>query len=967
MTDENIPEEQEPKDQEPQDDNLGRVIAVSGMYKDWFLDYASYVILERAVPAVVDGLKPVHRRIMHSMKDLDDGRYNKVANIIGHTMKYHPHGDASIGDALVQLGQKDLMIDTQGNWGNTLTGDGAAAPRYIEARLSKFALEVAFNPKTTQWQLSYDGRNQEPVHLPIKFPLLLAQGAEGIAVGLACKILPHNFVELIDGCIETLRGKKPKIFPDFQNGGMADFSNYNDGLRGGKVRVRAKIKELDKKTLVITEIPFGTTTSSLIESVVKANEKSKIKIRKIEDNTSDTAEILIHLPPGTSPDRTIDALYAFTDCEVSISPNSCVIDNDKPEFLGVAEILKRSVDRTVDLLKLELQIKLSELEEQWHFSSLEKIFIENRIYRDIEEEETWEGVIAAIDNGLKPHIKHLRREVSEEDIVRLTEIKIKRISKFDSFKADEIINRLEDAMAEVKHHLNNLVDFAIDYYKRLKQKYGKGRERKTEIRAFENIEATKVIAANRKLYVNREEGFAGWGMRKDEYVCDCSDLDDIIVFRGDGTMVVTKVDNKKFVGKDIICIAVWKKGDKRTIYHMVYQDGPRGPVMVKRFNVSSITRDKDYDLTKGTKGSKVLYFSRNPNGVAETISVKLRPRPKLKKLKFDFDFAEMTIRGRNSKGNILTKNIVSKVELKEKGSSTLSARKIWYDDTVNRLNVDGRGRFLGEFSGDDRILTISGNGSYKLPGYDLSTRFDDDMIHIEKWQPLKPLNVVYYDGEKEQYNVKRFLLEKTDKVVSFISDHEDSKLIIASTLHAPVVNIQYDKRSNDREDEEVSLRDFIALKGMGAMGNRLTSLKVKSMTLLDPDEELEEKFESELQEEIKRTEALKNQAEEIENEGNDEGGDEGNADDTENDPDTEPEIPTPPKSVAPSEKPFSNGTSDKTAVEESEGPVTVELSVDDDEPEPKEEAPANEKAPAPDPKPKKKSPSGDSGNQITLF
>src|SRR5690554_2160651 len=524
-------------------------------------------------------------------------------------------------------------------------------------------------------------------------------------------------------------------------------------------------------------------------------------------------------------------------------------------------MLRHSTDNTVQLLKSELEIQLGEFEEQWHFASLEKIFIENRIYRDIEEEETWEGVIAAIDNGLKPHIKHLRREVSEEDIVRLTEIKIKRISKFDSFKADEIINRLEDAMAEVKHHLNNIVDFAIEYYKRLKQKYGKGRERKTEIRAFENIEATKVIAANRKLYVNREEGFAGWGMRKDEYVCDCSDLDDIIVFRGDGTMVVTKVDNKKFVGKDIICIAVWKKGDKRTIYHMVYQDGPRGPVMVKRFNVSSITRDKDYDLTKGTKGSKVLYFSRNPNGVAETISVKLRPRPKLKKLKFDFDFAEMTIRGRNSKGNILTKNIVSKVELKEKGSSTLSARKIWYDDTVNRLNVDGRGRFLGEFSGDDRILTISGNGSYKLPGFDLSICFDDDMIHIEKWQPLKPLNVVYYDGEKEQYNVKRFLLEKTDKVVSFISDHEESKLIIASVLHAPVVNIQYDKRSNDREDEEVVLRDFLALKGVGAMGNRVTSLKVKTITLLEPDEEQEEKFESKLQEEIKREEALKNEVE----------------------------------------------------------------------------------------------------------
>lgn len=947
MTDEHNEQENEPQDDNQENNDLGRVIAVAGMYKDWFLDYASYVILERAVPGVMDGLKPVHRRILHSMKDLDDGRYNKVANIIGHTMKYHPHGDASIGDALVQLGQKDLLIDTQGNWGNTLTGDGAAAPRYIEARLSKFALEVAFNAKTTEWQLSYDGRNQEPVNLPIKFPLLLAQGAEGIAVGLACKILPHNFNELLDGCVDTLRGKKPKIYPDFPNGGMADFSNYNDGLRGGRVRVRARIKELDKKTLVISEIPFGTTTTSLIDSIVKANDKNKIKIRKIEDNTSDTAEIIVHLPAGTSPGKMIDALYAFTDCEISISPNACVIDNDKPEFMGVAEMLRRSVDRTVDLLKLELKIRLGELEEQWHFSSLEKIFIENRIYRDIEEEETWEGVITAIDKGLKPHTKHLMREVTEDDIVRLTEIKIKRISKFDSFKADEIINKLEEAMAEVKHNLENLVDYAIDYYKRIKQKYGKGRERKTEIRAFENIQATKVIAANKKLYVNREEGFAGWGMRKDEFVSDCSDIDDIIVFRRDGTMVVTKVDAKKFVGKDIIGIAVWKKGDKRTIYHMVYQDGPRGAAMVKRFAVSSITRDKEYDLTKGTKGSTVLYFSRNPNGVGEVISVKLRPRPKLKKLRFDHDFSEMAIRGRNAKGNILTKHIVSKIELKEKGSSTLSARKIWYDDTVNRLNVDERGKFLGAFSGDDKILTISAKGTYKLTSYDLTTHFDEDLVIIEKWQPAKPVNVVYYDGEKEQYNAKRFLVEKTDKVTSFITEHEDSSLTVVSTLHAPIVNIQFDKRSVDREDEVVNLREFIAVKGLNAMGNRLTPHKVKSIDLMEPDEHLESQFEEELQADL-RVEAARNNPEMLGLEG-DEGGSEEDGDDAEEeagsasaeenkkepgdsdpvDAEVKPKEEKPPKKKA-----VKKDVVDEGKTESSEGPVTVEWSVGDDE-EPK--------------------------------
>lgn len=979
MTDENKdPENESPEENKPNED-LGHVIAVSGMYKDWFLDYASYVILERAVPAVMDGLKPVHRRIMHSMKDLDDGRYNKVANIIGHTMKYHPHGDASIGDALVQLGQKDLLIDAQGNWGNTLTGDGAAAPRYIEARLSKFALEVAFNGKTTEWQLSYDGRNQEPVHLPIKFPLLLAQGAEGIAVGLACKILPHNFNELLDGCVDVLRGKKPKILPDFPNGGMADFSNYNDGLRGGRVRVRARIKELDKKTLVIGEIPFGTTTTSLIDSIVKANDKNKIKIKKIEDNTSDTAEILVHLPPGTSPDKTIDALYAFTDCEVSISPNACVIDNDKPEFMGVADMLRRSVERTVDLLKLELEIRLAELLEQWHFSSLEKIFIENRIYRDIEEEETWEGVISAIDKGLKPHTKHLKREVTEDDIVRLTEIKIKRISKFDSFKADEIISKLEDSMAEVNHHLANLVDYAIDYYKKLKAKYGKGRERKTEIRAFENIQATKVIVANKKLYVNREEGFAGWGMKKDEYVADCSDIDDIIVFRADGTMLVTRIDSKQFVGKDIIGIAVWKKGDKRTIYHMVYQDGPRGAAMVKRFAVSSITRDKEYDLTKGTKGSKVLYFSRNPNGVGEVVSVKLRPRPKLKKLRFDFDFGELAIRGRMAKGNTLTKHIVSKIELKEKGASTLAARKIWFDDTVNRLNVDGRGEFLGEFSGDDRILTIAADGTYKLAHYDLSTHFDPEMLVIEKWQPLKPISVVYFDGEKEQYNVKRFLAEKTDKIVSFISDHENSKLELVSTLHAPIINIQFDKRSTDREDEQVNLREFIAVKGVSALGNRLTAHKLKTIDLLDADQELEAQYEQEIQDEIKLEQARNNPEmlglddeetaqdddstpEEDTGEGDDSGGSQGEkvAETPAKQDKPQPEKPSAAKPEKPQPEPEVDDSSD-------ESPVTVEWSVDDEE---EESTPSKEEKPNDESKSKTKrkgKASPDDNSQITLF
>ena len=812
-----------------------KIVPVKGLYENWFLDYASYVILERAVPAINDGLKPVQRRILHAMKDLDDGRYNKVANIIGHTMKYHPHGDASIGDALVQLGQKDLLIDTQGNWGNTLTGDGSAAPRYIEARLSKFALEVVFNHKTTKWGLSYDGRNKEPFFLPVKFPLLLAQGAEGIAVGLACKILPHNFNELIDASIGVLRGKRPNILPDFPNGGMADFSNYNDGLRGGKIRIRAKMRQLDKKTLVIDEIPHGTTTGSLIESIIKANDKGKIKIKKIEDNTADKAEILVHLPPNISPDKTMDALYAFSDCEVSISPNACIIENEKPRFVGVNEILKINTEQTVDLLKQELEIRKRELEEQWHFSSLEKIFIEHRIYRDIEEAETWEEVLGNIDLGLKPHIKHLKRAVVEDDLVRLTEIKIKRISKFDSFKADEKIAGLEAELEEVQHNLDNLVDFAIDHYKRLKKKYGEGRERKTEIKIFDSIEAAKVVVANKKLYVNREEGFIGYGLRKDEFVSDCSDIDDIIVFRKDGKMMVTKVDSKKFVGKGIEHVGVWKKGDKRTIYNMVYHDGLKGTAMMKRFPVNSITRDKEYDLTAGNKGSKLLYFTANPNGEAEIIQVLLRQKANLKKPKFDFDFADLAIKGRAAKGNILSKHLVRKVELKEVGASTLAPRKIWFDDIVQRLNPEGRGTYLGAFKGDDKILAIYQRGYYRITGYDLSTRFDEELIHIEKFDPEIVVTAVYWEGEKSQYNVKRFHPELSSKPVAFITEHNDSRLEFATTHPNPVAKIQYDKRSSDQEDEDVELAEFISVKGLSAMGNRLTAQKVRTIDRFEPD------------------------------------------------------------------------------------------------------------------------------------
>ncbi|MFH6770138.1 DNA gyrase/topoisomerase IV subunit A [Gaetbulibacter aquiaggeris] len=820
----------------PQGENQETITRISGMYKDWFLDYASYVILERAVPAIEDGFKPVQRRIMHSMKDLDDGRYNKVANIVGHTMQYHPHGDASIADAMVQIGQKDLLIDTQGNWGNILTGDSAAASRYIEARLSKFALDVVYNPKITEWQASYDGRRKEPVNLPVMFPLLLAQGGEGIAVGLSTKILPHNFIELIEASIKHLKGKGFTLFPDFPTAGIIDVSDYKDGLRGGKIRVRAKVSQLDKSTLVITEIPFGTNTTSLIDSILKANDKGKIKIKKIEDNTAADVEILVHLPSGISPDKTIDALYAFTSCESSISPLGCVIEDNKPLFIGVTEMLKRSTDNTVQLLKSDLEVKLDEFEEQWHFASLERIFIENRIYRDIEEEETWEGVIQAIDKGLLPHIKHLKRAITQEDIERLTEIRIKRISKFDIDKAQQKIEALEDQIAQVKHHLENLIDYAIAYFTRLKKDYAAGRERKTEIRAFDDVDVTKVVIRNTKLYVNKEEGFVGTSLKKDEYVCDCSDIDDIIVFTKEGKMMITKVDSKTFVGKDVIHVEVFDKKDNRTIYNLIYRDGTKGPSYIKRFAVTSITRDKEYDLTNGTKGSTILYFSANPNGEAEVISVILRQVGSIKKLKWDLDFADILIKGRNSKGNLVTKHSIKKIELKEKGISTLKPRKIWFDDTVQRLNVDGRGELIGEFRGEDKLLIITQSATVKTILPELTTHFDEDMIVLEKWLPKKPISVIYYDGEKERYYVKRFLIENENKEEFFISEHQKSQLEIVSTDWIPRAEVIFAKErgKDQKENIEVNLEEFIAIKGIKALGNQLTSDKIKQINLLDP-------------------------------------------------------------------------------------------------------------------------------------
>lgn len=825
-----VPENQE------QLESTDSIVKVNGMYKDWFLDYASYVILERAVPAIEDGFKPVQRRIMHSMKELDDGRYNKVANIIGHTMQYHPHGDASIGDAMVNIGQKDLLIDCQGNWGNILTGDGAAAPRYIEARLSKFANDVLFSPKVTEWQLSYDGRKNEPIHLPVKFPLLLAQGGEGIAVGLSTKILPHNFNELIDASIKILKGKPFTLYPDFPTAGIADVSNYNDGMRGGRVRVRAKISQLDKSTLVITQIPFATDTSKLIDSILKANEKGKIKIKKIEDNTAAEVEILVHLPSGVSPDKMIDALYAFTDCESSLAPLGCVIENcNKPLFIGVSDMLKISTNRTVNILKRELEIQLDELETKWHFANLEKIFIREEMYIDFKLYSDKESLFQYLYKRFEPFQKQLIREIIDEDLQKLTQIPMIRITRFDSDKADDVIARLEGDIEQVKHHLANLIDFAIDYFTTLKEKYGKGRERQTELRSFDTIEATKVVLRNTKLYVNREEGFIGTSLKKDEYVADCSDIDDVIVFLRDGKMMITKVDDKKFVGKDIIHVAVFDKNDKRTIYNLIYRDGKNGASFIKRFNVSGVTRDKEYDLTQGKPGSQVLYFSANPNGEAEVVTILLRQVGSVKKLKWDVDFADIMIKGRGSKGNTVSKYPIKRIELKEKGISTLRPRKIWFDDTVQRLNVDGRGDLLGEFKPNDRLLIITQSGKIKTIIPELTTHFDDDMIVLEKWKPSKPISAIYYDGEKERYFVKRFVIENENKEEIFISEHDKSHLEIVSTDWKPMAEVIFAKVKGVQKDTlTVNLEEFIAVKGIKALGNQLTTDKVKQINLLDP-------------------------------------------------------------------------------------------------------------------------------------
>ena len=809
------------------------LIPISGMYKDWFIDYASYVILERAVPAIEDGFKPVQRRILHSMKDLDDGRFNKVANIVGHTMQYHPHGDASISDAIVQIGQKDLLIETQGNWGNILTGDSAAASRYIEARLSKFALEVVYSPKVTIWQSSYDGRRKEPINLPVKFPLLLAQGAEGIAVGLSTKILPHNFVELIDASIKCLRGRKFDLYPDFPTQGVVDVTNYNDGMRGGKIKVRAKISQINKNTLVISQIPYTTTSSSLIESILKANDKGKIKIKKIEDNTSADVEILIHLPNGVSPDKTIDGLFAFTNCEVSISPLSCIIEDNKPVFIGVSEILKKSTEKTKNLLKKELDVRLAELNLFWHYSTLEKIFIENRIYRLIEDEETWDGVLEAINKGLKPFINLLKKEVSEEDILKLTEIKIKRISKFDLEKADKKIKQIEEDIDKVKFNLENLNDFAIQYFKDLKSTYSTGRQRKTEIRIFDDVDVKKVVVKNSKLYVNREDGFIGTSLRREEYVEECSDIDDIIVFTSNGDMIVTKVDSKKFVAKNILYVSVFKKRDSRTIYNMIYKEGKSGVSYIKRFNVTGVTRDKTYNLTSQNPKTKILHFSANPNGEAEIVTIQLRQSGSIKKLKWDLDFADLAIKGRSVKGNIVSKYSVNKVIFKEKGLSTLKPRKIWFDDTVQRLNVDDRGDLLGEFKPDDDLLIVQHSGKLKIVPPDLNMHFPEDMIILEKADRSKPISVVYFNKKKKKYYVKRFLLGVLKGTQNFIDDSKNSTVEIVSYDWKPVIEV-ITKSKKEIEKNNINLFEFISVKGIKALGNQLVSKEVKEINLLDP-------------------------------------------------------------------------------------------------------------------------------------
>ena len=833
-------EDNTPQNTTPQGDSI---IKVTGMYQDWFLDYASYVILERAVPAIEDGFKPVQRRIMHSLKELDDGRYNKVANVVGNTMQYHPHGDASIGDAIVQIGQKDLLIDTQGNWGNILTGDDAAAPRYIEARLSKFALDVVFSPKVTEWQSSYDGRKKEPISLPVKFPLLLAQGTEGIAVGLSTKILPHNFIELIEASIAYLKNKPFELYPDFPTAGIMDVSGYNDGARGGRVRVRAKISQLDKSTLCITEIPFTTTTTSLIDSILKANEKGKIKIKKVDDNTAANVEILVHLPNGTSPDKTIDALYAFTACETAISPITCVIEDNKPHFLTVSEVLRRSTDRTVSLLKQELEIELSELEMQWHSASLEKIFIREEMYIDFKNYTDRESLYEYLYQRFEPFKKDLIREITDDDLAKLTQIPMIRITRFDSYKADENILKIEADIEEVKNHLANLIDYAISHFERLKKTYGKGRERKTEIRVFDTIEATKVVVRNTKLYVNRAEGFVGTGLRKDEYVGDCSDIDDVIVFTESGAMYVTKVSDKQYIEKNIIHVAVFKKDDKRTVYNMIYKDGQTGFSYIKRFNVTGITRDKKYELIPQHKESRVLYFTANPNGEAEVVTVNLRQLGTLRKLRWDIDFADTLIKGRGVKGNLVSKYAIKRIELKEKGVSTLKPRKIWFDDIVKRLNTEERGTLLGAFKGDDRMLLITKEGVVKTIIPELSLHFENNIAVMEKWVPEKPISVIYYDGEKERVFVKRFVVENENREELVITEHPKSQLLFVSADWRPMAEVVFTKeKGKEKENLTVNLEEFISVKGIKALGNQLTTDKVKTVNTLEslPYEEPQE-------------------------------------------------------------------------------------------------------------------------------
>ncbi|MCO6495175.1 MAG: DNA gyrase/topoisomerase IV subunit A [Bacteroidetes bacterium] len=815
----------------------GGILPVSGLYENWFLDYASYVILERAVPDLNDGLKPVQRRILHAMKEMDDGRYNKVANIIGQTMQYHPHGDAAIGEAIVNLGQKELLIDTQGNWGDIRTGDSAAASRYIEARLTPFALEVIYNPQTTTWVNSYDGRKKEPLHFPVKFPLVLAQGVEGIAVGLATKIMPHNFRELCQASVDVLKGKKTHILPDFLTGGMADFSNYNSGMKGGKIRVRARIEQAEGKRLLIKEIPFGTTTGSLIDSIIKANDNGKIKIRKVIDNTAREVEIEIQLMPGISPEMTIDALYAFTDCEISISPSACVIVNDKPMFLSVDEMLEISTRKTVELLEQELKIKLGELNEKWHFSSLEKIFIEERIYRDIEECETWDEIIQTIDKGLEPFKSRLKREVTVEDITKLTEIRIKRISKFDSFKADELLIALEKQIEEILYNLEHLVEFAIDYFENLLKKYGKGKERRTEIRLFDTIEANVVAVANEKLYANFAEGFVGIGLKKDEYITDCSDIDDIIAFRRDGKYQISKVADKQFMGKDLIHVDVFRKNDDRKVYNVVYLDGKSKAAFVKRFNVSNLIRDKEYDVTMGTQGSKILYFTANYNSEAEKIGVYLSSLAKAKKKFFEYNFAELTIKGRNSRGNTLTRHPIRKIEMTEKGISTERGRDVYYEIEIGRLNTDGRGEYLGSFTSEDKILAIFNDGSYELTDNELTNKYDGKEIAlIQKFNSQQPINVVHYDPDAKATFVKRFKIETTTlgRKFLFISEGRGAKLLLVSTFDNPEIEYSYKNERGAKVTQKVMLADFIDVKGWKALGNKLSAEKLTSIKLLSP-------------------------------------------------------------------------------------------------------------------------------------